>query len=1420
MANPGQAVLAIGGAVAGYLIPGVGPLIGFYVGSLAGQLLFPTEVPGVSGPRLDDLAVQVSTVGAPVPWRFGTISGAGNVIWSSGLIEHVTKNKQGGASFGPSQTTTSYSYTIDVAVGICESVEFDTPAIAGIKRMWFDAVCVYDKRPQLVGESDEDFATRLASTTQLDEIMVVYLGTEDQVPDPTIESYEDEGNGIQAFRELAYIVLTGLPLEKWGNRLPNIRIETYEEGTTDEEDCSALSPGHLERWQYMLDPSVMDPRNPDNVHFYKSTECDGGTPTLSFDAALAAAEDCYGCRPVIGEIPQAGDSIYIKGWSYSTTPNYIQPCDSEEPSAPSLSFDAVVVQIQINFIHDNQGCGGPGVDTGNACQDYWDTVGGKYQPPVYQSAGQASGYYMATDDDDTAGARALVEGCTRVDGRGDCNDPELFNKYALFDAQLAVQRSIVPDPCLGGTPIPTAPGFCIVNGVVTRAVTWTRIEGAVGEWKALREYQHTGPFGEVTSYPVGPALHNDHVDFNNQTFWEQAYTDALAAGTYGIEPGWTYGVEYPEHMDYIYSSSCAGEVIDTECALIANIIGRILRRAGMANEDFDITTFDPIEDCPLGYAVFTQTPVSDCIKPLLVYAHADAVESQTVLKFVKRGGASAATLEANDLAVHGTGQQRPSAIQTRRVLESSLPRLLRLSYLSPDRDYEVGQQEKSRTATEATEEMDISLPIVMTDDKAKQIVETMLYDFWVTRTSYSLSVPRKHLDLEPTDVIIVPSDGEFQRMRIISAVYSTVGVYTLECAKDDDGTFSSSAVGGAPSGSGGSGGGASSGLICPSEVILLDLPSLRPQDTDAGYYMASRGLCAGNRCSQLYRSSDAGDTYQFVGNNDTDSTIGTLLAGFDFEPSSFQIAVIELRSGGPLASTTALGLQSGANLFAIGADGRWVLGQFGTAALDSSNIWAISDITLGLFGTDEFIDSIVAGDDFILMNYDDIVRIQETPAAIGIQKDFKIVSCGQSLDDVSAFQFTTQGLSYQPQTITDVISVTTCDPPDDPANGDSYYLPCTGCTLTAEWAGHCGTIATWSDQANTWIYSTPSPGTIIHVQDQAETPDEYQTIPSASDNVLLPAPWQNKIEWFEDDVSLADPGEVVEVNFAENITASIDSSGRLNVSVDNSVATVLSWKNSVRVATTAAGTLATSFENGDTVDGVILATGDRILIKNQSAGAENGIYTVNVSGAPTRSTDADIGTELVGAACFVSEGTTNADKLFLCTTNAPITLGVTALTFTELTTGGSPLTTKGDLYTRNSTVDDRLPVGSNGDTVIADSAETVGLRWGVPGIPSNAQTGNYTITANDNGRAIDHASGAGAGDTYTIDSNANLALPVGFTFSVFNMDTNTVSVAITTDTLRRALLGTTGTVSIPQYCCATFRKVATTTWLWFGVGAS
>jgi hypothetical protein len=106
-------------------------------------------------------------------------------------------------------------------------------------------------------------------------------------------------------------------------------------------------------------------------------------------------------------------------------------------------------------------------------------------------------------------------------------------------------------------------------------------------------------------------------------------------------------------------------------------------------------------------------------------------------------------------------------------------------------------------------------------------------------------------------------------------------------------------------------------------------------------------------------------------------------------------------------------------------------------------------------------------------------------------------------------------------------------------------------------------------------------------------------------------------------------------------------------------------KEAVRVATTVAGTLATSFAAGQSVDGVTLVAGDRILIKNQAAAATNGIYVVQASGAPVRAVDFDSLTpidEINNAYTAVQFGTVNAGKAYIVNSTVT-TLGTDAITF-------------------------------------------------------------------------------------------------------------------------------------------------------------
>jgi hypothetical protein len=152
----------------------------------------------------------------------------------------------------------------------------------------------------------------------------------------------------------------------------------------------------------------------------------------------------------------------------------------------------------------------------------------------------------------------------------------------------------------------------------------------------------------------------------------------------------------------------------------------------------------------------------------------------------------------------------------------------------------------------------------------------------------------------------------------------------------------------------------------------------------------------------------------------------------------------------------------------------------------------------------------------------------------------------------------------------------------------------------------------------------------------------------------------------------------------------------------------------------------------------------------------------------------------------------------------------------DLTTiAGLTATTDNFLQSKSSAWESRTPAQ------VAVDLQGAGLdvdMAGFRGIPQNAQAGNYTLVAADAGKHIFHASGDGAGDTYTIPANGSVAYEVGTSVTFINMDSNAVSIAITTDTMYLGGTGTTGTRTLAQYGVATAVKMTSTTWIISGSG--
>jgi len=198
-------------------------------------------------------------------------------------------------------------------------------------------------------------------------------------------------------------------------------------------------------------------------------------------------------------------------------------------------------------------------------------------------------------------------------------------------------------------------------------------------------------------------------------------------------------------------------------------------------------------------------------------------------------------------------------------------------------------------------------------------------------------------------------------------------------------------------------------------------------------------------------------------------------------------------------------------------------------------------------------------------------------------------------------------------------------------------------------------------------------------------------------------------------------------------TNGTDASTRLYVDTTKQE---LKDKESVLVASTVNINIATGLINNVTIDDVIIATGNRVLLKNQTATTENGIYVVVASGVvASRSTDANTSSKVTsGMDVFVTSGTISGSMSYTLTTVNPIELGVTPLTFSQTITAGAGLKKDGNILNiigtanRISVADDAIDIGT--EVVTLTSSATLTNKILTMAVLNGTITGDSQATAN------------------------------------------------------------------------------------------
>lgn len=711
---PQLAIAAAGAAVGGWLAPAgwaflgmSGAQLGWMAGSMLGSALFPEQLPAQQGPRLDDLKVQTSTYGQPLPILYGTVRMAGNVIWATDIIEHSHTEDVGGKGGGGSQEQTTYTYTVSLAIAICSVKPGEQ--IIGVRKIWANGRLILNV------DDGANAETLLASSQNVPGV-AIYSGIDTQLPDPTIEAALGVGN-VPAYRGTAYVVLTDFVLSDYGNAIPNFTFEAlasgsvngvkevttvdsyttpldvvtgYQDGVVTVDDGAtmiqvAASGEHISSRPA---PSVSIPRaNPP-----------GGLALLNYSGDADAPSRLWYGKNFAVDV--GWDGLDDKGQYYSTLDAAYIFWPPTTPSAGIVLDDRIILfwwrdASLSNIITLHNRAGGPATlmydvlaATNTNLKFAWDALYRRLH--IWLDVGSV---YQVLDED------------LNILHTGTWNIPD-----AAW-VQVAVNGDDVVLVTSDASP-------------ANRQATWYKLDGSFNPVLQGSGVITTGGVGEVAQ--------------------PRFVSENLVATGYGfvrISPG-----------------------VVIAAPTVGNIVSDLCQRAGLAPAEIDVSALTDVCD---GYVIARPGTLRSAIEPLQTAYFFDAVESDGKLKFVKRGGAPVATIPIDELIPDADG----TTLTLTRARETELPAEVRIAYINRAADYGNGVQAAQRIVTQSLAIVSDQLAIVLSDAQAAQCAAVALYNAWTARTKTPLRLPAKYAGLDPTDIIEIVGEAATYTLRITEATY-------------------------------------------------------------------------------------------------------------------------------------------------------------------------------------------------------------------------------------------------------------------------------------------------------------------------------------------------------------------------------------------------------------------------------------------------------------------------------------------------------------------------------------------------------------------------------------------------------------------------------------------------------------------------
>lgn len=990
--------------------------------ALTGLNMLLTATKKIEGPRLENLTASVADYGTPYNYFYGRRRFECACVFAEPITEQKKKRKTKGGKY------TDYTY-----FGTWASVISDHE-IDDVLRIWFDRHLVYDRTSDGPGT-----ILALGEGYEIEGAMRIYLGTEDQMPDPRMQAFiedEDGAGSCPALRGRSYIFFEDIPLEKLGNRLPQVSVEavrgsvsnswtlTKADSTVTSESYVFVNPvtrriylapagsgtgeAHDADSLALLHPLAAGSFGGVGVDFYGRSV--GQEGTLNLGALRGSDENGQpglfsrfgrgGNLPITDEINEDGAqflnganwtmiSDLTKGYKQTFVVHWGRPSlecftiiDLEKLIAAGDDEIEQLGSLMVITSEPSQMPGG---------QDEWRAVIPKLDGTGFYAFFDDAGEHKIFDVNLTGGYAAAFSS-TQI-GALPMNDPNVFpdeadikgwaiNRNTGYLVLSTESATVIYDP--------------INDVVINQSTTMPSIDAS---------YLHySGKYLGILTGGVLPVAHLVDMDSMEVVQQVSAADESELIDAYD-NWGWD-----DERQGLIFCTD--GEIkrlvmniADTDDYPLADIIDDICDRSGMAVGDYNT---DLVTDGVVGYS-WTQGSGRDIIEPLLDLYDIDARPNEYQLQFLPRGNASAGNIETADLVASRGSEDR---YEISIIDDYDLPFRVFLNFADSTNDQQpnAAKAQRDNDTQDSNRELTIDMSTwAATPDEARQLLERMFRRKWFTREEVSARLTPQELALEPADVITLDLDGAEIVSRLIENNIDRAGVMSTKWQRDlaaisTVGVFEGAAMAGR----------------LPSEIpipvgsmgFILDVPLLYEDQEDPNpfiYFAAAPVI--GNAFwpgADIFESPTGSPDDFEAGWDSVPANRGATWGKCTNALNSGAVpnviddgsALVVSLMNGSLSSITREQMLADdtSNLAIVGsAENGWEVVQFQNAFLESDGSYLISGFVRGSRGTEAQMDGHQTYESILIVNQLDVAKHILPVSELGTETFYRTVTQGRDI---------------------------------------------------------------------------------------------------------------------------------------------------------------------------------------------------------------------------------------------------------------------------------------------------------------------------------------------------------------------------------------------------------------------------------------